>query len=156
MNAITMVDDALDALVAEMGRRGIDAQGFNRQVLARLAGVSPEEMSTMLQQYRYAQREEGATRYVLGARQYGRSARWRILAKPGSDPKVVREARREQAIWAAVDAERRVLSDLMHEVYPGLNVQVDAAIANEMDFLTDQMRLIVKRVERQLTNGVAA
>jgi hypothetical protein len=155
--AVEIVEDALDQLVEMMRQRSIDAKGFNREIVARLGGVSPDEMSSMLQLYRQAQKVGGATKYVIAATGYGRGARWRILAKPGSDPKATQEARRQQAVWTATDAQARIVSDLMHEVFPGLRqTQIDGVIDREMEFLTDTMDTMVRRVERSLTsNGKA-
>ena len=44
---------------------------------------------------------------VIACHQYGPGASWRILAKPGSDPLVVQEARGKAVVWSTRDMARR-------------------------------------------------
>lgn len=154
---IDIVEQALDAYVSQMSQRRIDPKGFRVSTLALLVGKPSGTMSQMLQRYRLAQaRQVGdyrgqTTRYVIAARSYGPNARWRILAKPGSDPKVVREARREQAKHIARDAYSRVVSDLVNELYPALGGgELDQHLADTMDFARRQFEVVVNHVDRVL------
>lgn len=150
---------ALDAYVSYMSTKGLDAKGFRTATLAHLAGVSTGQMSAMLQDYRIRQATgHPEYRYVIGCHEYGRNARWKILAKPGSDPKVVQQARREQAKWAARDAYNRITRDMAYELYPGLRgIESDDRIRQALDFAAKQHDLIVNFVEAVIgKNGNAA
>lgn len=150
---IDVVERALDAYVAAMGQRGTNPQGFRASTLAKLIGEATGRMSTRLQQYRYAQsRQQGQrTRFVLGAYSYGPDARWRILAKPGDDPAVIRRARREQAKHIFQDAHDRIVRDLVYELYPGLSdSRADRHIADLTDFARRQSEVLVDHIESVL------
>jgi hypothetical protein len=150
---IDTVERALDKYVALMARRGTDPQGFRVSTLAKLIGETRGRMSVRLQQYRGSQaRSNGqSTRYVLGAYSYGPDARWRILAKPGDDPAVVRKARRQQAKHIFKDAHSRIVSDLVHELYPGLSdTTTDRHIADLTDFARRQSEVLVDHIEAVL------
>lgn len=152
MSAITIIDNALDRYVSERRSRGVDPDGVRVKTLAHIADVSNGEMSTMLQSYRIAQARDGATRYVIAANSYGRNARWHILAKPGTDPRGVREARTAQTRWVAEDLTQRWFSDLKHEISPGLqDAETDEAIRAATEFLTGQFEQVKRLVERILS-----
>ena len=159
MSAVDTVENALDRYVKERGRRGSDPNGVRTRTLAHLAGVPVSAMSPMLQTFRVTQAKvdkDGAavTKYVIAASGYGREARWRILAKPGSDPKVVQEARRSQTLWVARDMVKRVLSDVIHELNPSLqDAAVDQRIEAATKFLTTQVVLIADFVNETLTTS---
>lgn len=143
----TTVDNGLDIYIRNMARRGIDPGGFRTHTLAQLAGVSRPYMSTALQQYRMTQ-GNGNTRYVIACEQYGPLARWRILAKPGSDPVVVQEARRQHGLWIARDAFRRYVTDRVHELQPALtNSQQDQLIDNCTILVENQFSATVTFIE---------
>jgi hypothetical protein len=153
---VEIVDRALDKYIAERLRKGgIEPTGVRAITLAHLAKVSRHQMSTFLQVHRQAQRR-GKTRYVLGAEGYGRAGYWKILSKPGSDPVVVRNARKTHAVWIATDAQKRVMSDLLCELYPGLRGTIlDSEIEDAADLMEDQMKLVLRRVDKKLKkNGV--
>lgn len=151
MTAYEIVDRALDRYVAERLRHGgIEPTGVRAATLAHLARCSREQMSYFLQVHRQAQ-ARGKTRYILGAEGYGRAGYWKILAKPGSDPQVVRRARRTHAIWIATDAQKRVLGDLLCEIHPGLKGTIlDDEIKDAAELMEDQMALVLRRVDRKL------
>jgi hypothetical protein len=147
---IDVVESALDKYVAARARRGMNPQGFRAGTLAKIIGEDRGRTSTRLQQYRGAQaRPNGQqTRYVLGAYQYGPEARWRILAKPGDDPAHVRRARKQQAVHIFTDAHARMVSDLVHELYPGLSdSQTDRAIQDLTEFARKQAEVVVDHVQ---------
>ena len=137
----------------------MDPDGVRTRTLAHLADVAPTEMSVMLQSYRLAQArlgENGAptTRYVIASQGYGRDARWRLLAKPDTDPKKVREARQSQMKWITQDMVRRVLSDVITEINPGLRgAETDQMIEQASVFLTKQVSAITELVQAIITNG---
>jgi hypothetical protein len=145
---IQTVERALDKYVAIMAKRGTDPQGFRAGTLAKLIDEPRSSMSVRLQQYRGSQGREGSrTRYVIGAYSYGPDARWRILAKPGDDPAVIRRARRDQAKHIFKDAHDRIVSDLIHELYPGLSdSRTDRQIADLMDFARAQSEVLVDHI----------
>lgn len=150
--AVALVDAALDAYVARMAARGLDPEGFRAATLAGLAHVDTPRMSQLLQEYRLCQRREGATRYVVACHQYGAGSRWSILAKPNTDPAVVREARRAQALWAVKDAASRLTRDGLLEVRPGLRDSqadrlIDAAQRATETMLTAQLTLVQQLLE---------
>jgi hypothetical protein len=148
-----VVDEALDRYVSEMGRRGIEPEGVTARTLAALVDVPRSTMSTLLQEYRIAQAKPGATRYVLACREYGRNARWRIVAKPGSDPKVVQAARTEQGRYIAKDAVLRFLRDRNLEVAPALKgAAADENLAHVMNLAVGQMESVATFVQHML-NG---
>lgn len=151
MNGNELVEHALDRYVASLGRRGVDPEGFRMRTLARLARVSVRDMGNLLQRYRLSQ-SGGETRYVLACRGYGRSARWSILAKPGSDPAVVRTARAQAVRWSAEDMARRFVADAIHELRPGLAAtELDDRIRLVLPLVEDQLAAIVAHVDRVLT-----
>lgn len=144
---IQTVDLGLDRYIRSMQGRGIDPVGFRTNTLSQLAGVSRSYMSTALQQYRLTQGRV-PTRYVIACEQYGPLARWRILAKPGSDPLVVREARRQHGLWIARDAFRRYVTDRVHELQPSLtNSQQDQLIDNCTILVENQFSATVTFIE---------
>lgn len=153
---VRCVEKALDAYLTKLKARGQQGYrqnpgGIRAATLAKLAGVTRSQMSTMLMSYRWIQRRDGATRYVVGAQGYGQAARWRILAKPGSDPKAIREARLEQAMWIAQDGMARIVRDTLHEAFPALaGTAVDDIIEDEMSAMIDHLRVTVKTVDRRL------
>lgn len=152
MNGVETVDQALDRYVTERRGRGIEPNGVRRKTLAYLAGISDQKMSQLLQQYRVAQSKDDGTRYVVAAQDYGREARWRILAKPGSDPKVVQEARQEQAKWITADAVRRFTTDRITEVEPALrDKETDERVKHAMAFMAEQLDSTVRFVKKILT-----
>ena len=157
MSAATdAVEDALDQYVASMGHKGVDPGGFRTRTLAKMVDLEPSKMSTYLQEYRLAQaRPDATTRYVIGCQGYGRDARWRILAKPGTDPKVVRLARKDQGRWIVKDAIERAMRDRLFEVNPSLaGVESDALIDSALDFATRQFEAVGTFVEQVLAvNG---
>lgn len=150
--AIEMVDRALDRYVAEMGRRGLDPAGVKAVTLAGLIDCPTPSVSSWLQEYRLSQLPGGtATRYVIGCQGYGRKARWRILAKPGSDPLVVRKARREQARWITQDVVSRYLRDRVHEVIAALQGNADdEQIRHVTKLAADQLEALAEFVEVML------
>lgn len=154
---VQTVELALDKYVRARRGRGIDPSGFRARTIAKIAGVDTSDMSSMLQRYRWTQRRPGATQYVVACQGYGSKARWRILAKPGSDPAVVREARREQALWVARDGLERIVRDTLTEVFPGLRgTVVDNLVEREVDTMVGHMKVSVRSVERALAaNGAA-
>src|SRR5690606_20553698 len=94
-------------------------------------------------------RSDSTTRYVVGCQGYGPEARWRILAKPGSDPKVVREARKDQATWIVKDSIERAMRDRLFEVNPSLaGTDSDALIDAALDFATRQFEAVGDFVEK--------
>lgn len=128
-NSIRLVDKAIDAYIAKMGTRGIDPEGFFARTLASFAKVERGEMSLALQYYRYRQRTHGDTRFIIACEGYGPGARWRIQAKPSSDPKVVRQNRKDHAIYLAQDNQTKLVRDYASEVYPALQgAQLDQVI----------------------------
>jgi len=137
--AVQVVDLALDRYIRLMEARGIDPQGVAAVTLAKLVGLSVDGLGPLLQRYRRAQRRDGATRYVIGAHQYGPRARWAILAKPDSDPALVREARRAQAVWVVHDAVRRLTTDGVLEVRPGLRNTSSDRLIDAVQRATEQM-----------------
>jgi len=137
--AVQVVDLALDRYVKVMAARDIDPKGVTCATLARLVGLDAAMMSRLLQAYRLTQRRPNATRYVVGATSYGRRARWAILAKPGTDPALVREARRSQAVWVVQDAVRRLTTDGVLEVRPGLQGHHGDALIEAVQRATEQM-----------------
>jgi hypothetical protein len=151
---IKTVELALDSYVKTRRGRGIEPTGFYARTLAKVAGCETARMSRLLQEFRYCQRRPGATRYVVACQGYGAKARWHILAKPGSDPHVVQEARREQALWVARDGLNRIVRDTLHEVFPGLRGKaLDAAIEREVETMVAHMQVSVKAVERALARN---
>jgi hypothetical protein len=147
---IDTVERALDVYVASMAKRGTNPQGFRAGTLAKIIKEPRGRTSVRLQQYRGAQaRTTGQqTRYVLGAYSYGPEARWRILAKPGDDPAVIRKARRQQAVHIFKDAHARMVSDLFHELYPGLSNSItDRMISDVTDLARRQSEALVGHIE---------
>jgi hypothetical protein len=148
-----IVDLALDRYVARMAKKGIDPTGVQVRTLAALVKRSPGAFSHLMQQYRRAQSKH-TTRYVVGCQGYGRAGRWTILAKPGDDPTVVREARRSQALWISHDMANRFVRDVAREIQPGLkNSEVDKVIRQVLPLVTGQLATVVEHVERVLTNA---
>lgn len=145
---IQTIERALDKYVAAMAKRGTNPQGFRAGTLAKMIDEPRASVSVRLQQYRGAQGREGSkTRYVIGAYSYGPDARWRILAKPGDDPAVIRRARRDQAKHIFQDAHSRIVSDLITELYPGLSdTRTDRQIADLMDFARRQSEVLVDHI----------
>jgi hypothetical protein len=144
-----IVEDALDTYVTARKARGIDPTGVKAATLAKFAGVTVRLMSRYLQEYRLRP-GSGGGRYVLGCQNYGRGGRWLILAKPGSDPKVIREARASHARWIAMDAARRVVKDLAKELAPALKgtANWETLLEMEAEALADNLRLAVSRMDR--------
>lgn len=167
------VELALDEHVAQMGRRGRDPQGFQARTLAayleRILGEdwSPTRMASLLQDYRKHQsrlledfepstrgRAPQVPRYVIASEGYGRVARWHILAKPSSDPKTVREARRRHAEWVVTDTVQRWASDVAKEIAPSLQgTEVDEAIADAVADVTGYLNVARESIERRLTKA---
>jgi hypothetical protein len=158
---IQVVDAGLDAYVRTMRSRGIDPNGFKCATLAAFAGTTRSDMSTALQQYRMSQKMltpaqiaagfKPLTRYTIACEQYGPEARWKILSKPGSDPVVVQNARREHAKWSTRDSYRRLLTDYVHEVFPGLKgAQHDLLIERVCNLAENQFDATVQFVESML------
>lgn len=145
---IEVVEDGLDAYVTAIQKSGRNIQGFRAGTLAKFIGEPRSSVSVRLQQYRGAQGRQGSnTRYVIGAYGYGPDARWRILAKPGDDPAVIRRARKAQAKHIFRDAHDRLVSDLINELYPGLSDSVtDRQIADLMDFARRQSEVLVEHI----------
>ena len=79
---------------------------------------SPDEMSTFLQQYRTAQKVEGATKYRIAARKYGRNAQWYILAGPNLHAVTGEGMTMAHAEWVAHDLSARMTSDYLNEILP--------------------------------------
>lgn len=156
MTSISIVEDALDQYVAYFGSRGIDPAGVRVATLAKLVDVTPAQMSQAVQAYRQAQVRDGATRYVIGCREYGRNARWSILAKPSTDPKVVQRARVEQARWITKDAVTRFAKDRLLEVNPSLTGKgKDPVIEHATAYAAEQLESMARFVENILAaNGV--
>jgi hypothetical protein len=150
-----IVEDALDQYVAARKARGVDPTGVKCSTLAKFAGTDIRLMSRFLQEYRLRP-PKGGGRYVLGCQNYGRGGRWLILAKPGSDPKVIREARASHARWIATDAARRVVTDLAKELAPALQgtYQWETMLEMEAEALADNLRLAVSRMDRAVTSIV--
>lgn len=145
--AVTIVEDALDKYVTALGRRGVEPSGIRAKTLAGLAGVSRRKMSGYLQEHR----AQGGERYVVACQRYSRDARWKILAKPGSDPKVVQKARRDHAVWVAKDAMSRVANDVAKEIGPSMSgKEWDRVIESESAALNDALYLAVRRMERAM------
>lgn len=151
--AVATVERGLDRLVTLSTKRGVDVRAFNREIVARLAGVAPDDMSNLLQLYRSAQPIGGVTKYVIAAEGYGRAARWKILAKPGSDPKSVQQARLDHAAYLAKDSIERTVRDYVTEVEPALtSKQRDQVIAAAQASLLGHLRVDVDTAINMLVN----
>ena len=124
---------AIDTLKA----KGIDPKGVHAKTLAALVKVTRQKMSFALQTYRREQ-QHGRTDYVIAGYGYGRDARWRILYRPGSDPKVVQRARAARPSFAASPGVTSG-QDVVCELEPGLGGSaLGAAIASVLPFVTAQ------------------
>jgi len=157
----SLVDRALDEYVGKMGRRGVDADGVRVGTLAALAGVTVRRMSGLLQEYRTRQGKT-KTRYVIGCEGYGNPEtsanppRWKILAKPTSDPKVVQKAREDHATYLANDGLAKVVKDYACEVFPALQgAERDHVIEVATSGLLQHLEVDVKTAVRLIENSVA-
>lgn len=148
--AVRVVEDALDQYVSAFGTRGVDPSGVRCRTLATIAKVSVPTMSRYLQDHR----QRGGERYVVACQQYGaKRGRWKILAKPGSDPKVVQKARVNHTVWIAEDAARRLVKDIAKEIAPGMKGTAwDRVIEKETLALTETTELAVRRLEREMAH----
>ncbi len=141
MSATSKVEAALTVYVKTLGPRGADRRGFRAEVLADIAGISTVEMSDALQEYRQKKRKG----FALGCQGYGRAARWFVLAKPNTDPRVVQRARREHLRYTAEDAVARFVQDQRLEVDPSLkNTPLDQCITSAQSDLTRQFQAAVE------------
>lgn len=149
---VDIVEYSLDRYVRMERRRGIDPEGVRAVTLAHIAGIPRREMSIALQEYRLAQgRPDSGTRYVIAAQQYGRLSRWNILSKPGTDPVVVRENRREHCLWIVHDAVKRLFTDHVKELNPSLTQsQQDQTIDQAVTLVERQFDATVQFVEQTL------
>jgi hypothetical protein len=145
MKSWEIVDNALDVMFAS--EPGLTE--FDRTDLANCVSCTPAYASYLLQAHRRAQ-SQGLTRYVVAARDYARAAVWYVLAAPGMSP-ATRQRRRltmGHADHIAVDATRRVLSDLASELDPALasHPAIQAYLVHAGASMEAQMRLLVGNV----------
>jgi hypothetical protein len=150
-----VVDVALNKYITMLNSRGIavDPDGFRAVTLAKVVGVSTSHMSAQLQDYRYRQ-SSGKSRYIIGCEEYGPRARWKILAKPGTDPKAVQKARRLHAMWLARDTAQKFLRDVGLEVTPALKgAPMDPTIQSVLDHMARQIVLNAELVRTILEHG---
>ena len=118
--------------------------------LAKLANVDRPTMSLLLANYRERQGAV-ATRYVIACREYGRNARWFLLALPKTDPAGVPRARQTAAVWSLEDAVRRFAKDARHEIRPGLHATVDDQHLNQVvTFAESNIASVVQLVRGML------
>lgn len=149
MSNVEIVDDAIDRYVVIMRTKhgGLDPTGFQCDTLAHIAGTTREDMGHLLQQHRQA----AGTRYVVACQGYGRAARWMILAKPGSDPKLVRQARRDQSVWIASDMAARFDRDIRTEIDPALRgTAADDIIKDAVDEMAAHTAVALRRIHKRL------
>lgn len=121
---------------------------FTRHDLAAELGCSPSHASELLQQHRVAQ-NSGTTRYVVAARGYARSAMWFILAapgKPGSGRR--RRLTMGHVEYVAIDAARRVISDISTEIDPAVvhHPSIKAYLQQAQSNLEGQVRSTVASI----------
>jgi hypothetical protein len=149
--SISAVDLALDKYIQQSRARGIDPTGVFLGTLSAFARVTNSWMSQALQDYRKAQ-SAGPTRYVIACEGYGISARWRILAKPGNDPSVIREARRIHGLYIVRDAVQRYVRDRVTELQSSLTQsQQDREIEFCVNLIEGQFTALLQHVESRLT-----
>lgn len=154
-----IVDRALDAYLAEMGRKSIDPEGVRVSSLAALVGVPTSAMSHHLQQYLRRQ-AKGVTRYVIGCEGYGNPKtssnppRWKIMAKPNSDPKVVQRARLAHAKYLAHDNLTKTVRDYTRETFPGLGgTDLDRTIETVVQGMLQHLKVDVDTAVRLLNSA---
>lgn len=140
------IDDALDVMfAADPALRSFDRSDIS----AALGGAHRNYVSELLQQHRKAQRR-GVTRYVIAGRNYGRSARWYVLAAPA---KMGEKGRRRLTMGhtehIGIDAARRVMSDLTAELDPALisHPVISAYLTHAGANLETQIRATVAAVQ---------
>ena len=156
----SLVDRALDEYVHRMGTRGVEPDGVRVGTLAALVGVDTRKMSAKLQEYRVRQ-SKTKTRYVIGCQGYGNPEtspnppRWKILAKPTSDPQVVRKARQDHAVYLANDNLRKTVGDYTCEVFPALQGAArDHVIEIATHGLLQHLEVDVQTAVRLIENSV--
>jgi hypothetical protein len=156
-----IVEDALDRYIVSMaGRKGIDPGGVRAATLAALMHITVDEMSMWLQDYRRIQgSSRRQTRYTIACEGYGRIARWKIMAKPGSHPNLIEKNHRDHANWITWDAFQRFLRDTGLEIDPALrghDPAADAQIKTVLSFAAQQMTNSMNLAKSLLANSKTA
>lgn len=139
-----VVDDAIERWLT------VDPMmtSFTRHDLAAELGCSLSDASDLLQQHRVAQ-NSGSTRCVVAARGYARSAMWFILAAPN---KIGSGRRRRLTMghveYVAIDAARRVISDISTEIDPAVvkHPSITAYLQQAQSNLEGQVRSTVASI----------
>lgn len=157
LTARQKVELALDRYVQQPDA---DLTSVRAGELATLIGEPTREMSTWLQQYRVQQQRvtragdtiarRVRTRYIIACYEYGRYARWRILAKPGDSPVVLRAAWFDQFVHVITDAVRRCIDDQLREVEPKLREHVDPHDERLVRMAMEEMKQSLDRMESSI------
>lgn len=159
-NTVDMVNAALDCYVQRVKdaaeERGMDTwpQFFTRLALVPCFNEveqgdyvwTADDISTALQDYRYAQSGEEPLRYTIFCQGYAKQARWHIVTGPGIDPGKAEAVLMGHREYVVTDITERISRDLDHELapakatHPVLETWIDALIRQQViDALTSLM-----------------